>query len=135
MSIEAREERKEHRKGNKKLELWQQNEVAGMVFFGNLWDKNVDTQTVISYIWKRFEVQVSPDWVSDWMVAMHLSSLSPSRLLSVWNLKAAEKYEKYHRKQLEQYLWRRRMVGKKISALPGRIGPWWDTIRKFEFMD
>jgi len=45
-----------------------------MVFFGNLFHKNVDTQIVMSYIWKRFEVHVSPDWVSDWMVAMHLSS-------------------------------------------------------------
>jgi len=58
-----------------------------------------------------------------------------SRLLSDWNRKAADKYEKYHRKQLEQYLWRRRMLGTKIHALPGRIGPWWDTIREFEFMD
>lgn len=74
MSIEAREEREKHRQWNQKLELWQKNEVAGMVFFGNLFHKNVDTQIVMSYIWKRFEVHVSPDWVSDWMVAMHLSS-------------------------------------------------------------
>ncbi len=54
-----------------------------------------------------------------------------SRLLQDWNRKASSKYEMRHKIQLEQYLWYRLSKGKTIKDIPGRIGPWCDTIREF----
>ncbi len=54
-----------------------------------------------------------------------------SRLIQDWKRKSSSRYEAYHRDQLEQYLYYRLSKGKAIKDLPGRIGPWWDTIREF----
>lgn len=54
-----------------------------------------------------------------------------SRLVTGWLDSTARNYYRYHKDQLEQYLWYRKLAGKPIIAPPDLIGPWWDTIRQF----
>lgn len=58
-----------------------------------------------------------------------------SRLFHDWNRSSFQKFEKYHRQSLEQYLWYRKLSEKRIEDRPGLIGPWWDIIRKFQKKD
>lgn len=55
-----------------------------------------------------------------------------SRLFDDHNRRAVMNYEKHHRVQLEEYLFRCHLRGQQVFSIPGRIGPWWDLIRQFE---
>lgn len=76
MSKEAREMRLSHRIWNSLLERWMENEVHGLVFYGRLHHKSVGSKLIQSYIDKRFEVHVHPDWIVDWKKRHHLVSHS-----------------------------------------------------------
>lgn len=74
MSEEAREVRLSHRIWNSLLEMWMENEVHGLVFYGRLHHESIGSKVIQRYIDKRFEVRVNPDWIVDWKHRHHLVS-------------------------------------------------------------
>lgn len=54
-----------------------------------------------------------------------------SRLIEDHSRRAVAIYNAHHKDQLEQYLKICHLRGRKVRDCPGRIGPWWDAIRKY----
>ena len=73
MSLEARMER-EGREVHSLLKEWQEKECGGLVFYGCLHHKFVDTPLVQSHISKRWSVEVSHQFISDLKKRLHISS-------------------------------------------------------------
>lgn len=54
-----------------------------------------------------------------------------SRLVNEGTVKARSKFLKFHKEQLEQFLWKCLLEDTPIIDRPERTGPFWDTLREF----
>lgn len=53
------------------------------------------------------------------------------RLFEDRTRRARLNYERWHRRNLEEYLCYLRLLGKKPTDIPHRDGPWWQTLRMY----
>lgn len=58
-------------------------------------------------------------------------TVAASRLIEDHSRRAVSNYHAHHEAQLERYLESCRSRGRKVRDRPGRIGPWWDAIRRY----
>lgn len=70
----AVEERRLSRGHNRLLEPSEERETAGYAIYRGMHNKKTSTGRVIEYVWDEFEIEVTPDWVTDFKKRQHLSS-------------------------------------------------------------